>query len=59
VEEKYKAVALPGKSEAGILKRLEDTFTYIARPPFRPPVRARREFFRTTSLVSDNELQNR
>jgi len=49
----YKTAAQPGTTEAGILKQLEDAFTNLARPQFQPQVRARREFFRTTSLLSD------
>jgi hypothetical protein len=50
----YKSAALPGATEAAILKQLEDAFTNLARQQFQPQVRARREFFRTTPLLSDS-----
>ena len=50
----YKSAAQPGATEAEILKQLEDAFTNLARPQFQPQVRARREFFRTTPLLSDD-----
>jgi hypothetical protein len=53
VAQYYQASAVNGTSEASILKRMEDTFTALARPEFQPQVRARREFFRTTKLLSD------
>jgi peptidoglycan hydrolase-like protein with peptidoglycan-binding domain len=56
VRQHYKATAQPGVTEAEILKKLEDTFTTLARPRFQPQVRARREFFRTTRLLSDQPL---
>jgi hypothetical protein len=49
----YKSAAQPGATEAAILKQLEDVFTNLARAQFQPQVRARREFFRTTPLLSD------
>jgi peptidoglycan hydrolase-like protein with peptidoglycan-binding domain len=49
----YKSAAQPGAAEAAILKQLEDAFTNLARQQFQPQVRARREFFRTTPLLSD------
>lgn len=52
VEQHYKQAAQPGVSEAEILKAMEDAFTAIARPQFQPQVRARREFFRTTALLT-------
>jgi hypothetical protein len=52
VEQQYKQAAQPGVGEAEILKAMEDVFTSIARPQFQPQVRARREFFRTTPLLS-------
>jgi hypothetical protein len=54
VEQQYKLAVTQGESEPGILKKLEDIFTNIALPQFRPQVRARREFFRTTTLLSDS-----
>jgi hypothetical protein len=51
VEQQYKLAAQPGVAEAEILKVMEDAFTAIARPQFQPQVRARREFFRTTTLL--------
>ncbi len=51
VEQQYKRAAQPGIGETEILKAMEDAFTAIARPEFQPQVRARREFFRTTSLL--------
>ena len=56
VELQYKLAAQPGVSESGILKRMEDAFTAIARLRFQPQVRARREFFRTTTMLSDQPL---
>lgn len=56
VERQYKLAARPGATEAEILKTLEAAFVAIARPLFRPMVRARREFFRTTTLLSDDPL---
>jgi peptidoglycan hydrolase-like protein with peptidoglycan-binding domain len=53
VEEQFKTAARPGVAEDEILKALEDVFTGIARAQFRPQVRARRAFFRTTPLLSD------
>jgi hypothetical protein len=47
---------LAGSSEAIIMQKLEDTFTALARPEFQAQVRARREFFRTTPLLSDAPL---
>jgi hypothetical protein len=35
---------------------MEDAFTAIARLQFQPQVRARREFFRTTTMLSDQPL---
>jgi hypothetical protein len=35
------------------MQKLEDAFTALSRPEFQPQVRARREFFRTTPLLSD------
>lgn len=58
VERQYRLAAQPGASEAAILKNLEDVFVSIARPEFRPQVRARREFFRTTRLLSDRPLNS-
>jgi hypothetical protein len=54
IAEHYKTAAQPGTIEADILKQLEDAFTNLARPQFQPQVRARREFFRTTPLLSDD-----
>jgi hypothetical protein len=53
VEQQYKRAALPGVAEGAILKAMEDAFTAIAKLQFQPQVRARREFFRTTALLSD------
>jgi hypothetical protein len=53
VEQHYKQAAQPGVTEGAILKAMEDAFTAIAMPQFQPQVRARREFFRTTPLLSD------
>ena len=54
IAERYKSAAQPGTSEAEILKQLEDAFVNLARPQFQRQVRARREFFRTTPLLSDD-----
>jgi len=56
VEEQYKRAAQPGVTEAAILQGMEDAFTAIARLQFQPQVRARREFFRTTRLLSDEPI---
>ena len=56
VEEHYKEAAKAASSETEILQVLENVFIAIARPEFRPQVRARREFFRTTKLLSDAEF---
>ncbi len=53
IAEHYKTAAQQGTTEAEILKQLEDAFTNLARPQFQPQVQARREFFRTTPLLSD------
>ncbi len=53
VEQHYKRAAQPGVGEAAILKSMEDAFTAIAKLQYQPQVRARREFFRTTALLSD------
>jgi peptidoglycan hydrolase-like protein with peptidoglycan-binding domain len=56
VEQQYKADVRPGATELEILKKLEGAFTNIARLEFQPQVRARREFFRTTTMLSDQSL---
>lgn len=56
VEEHYTEAAKSGTGEADILQTLENVFVAIARPQFQPQVRARREFFRTTKLLSDAPL---
>lgn len=56
VEQQYKRAAQPGVSEPAILKAMEDAFIAIAKLEFQPQVRARREFFRTTTLLSDKVL---
>jgi hypothetical protein len=56
VARQYAANAAPGDTEGAILLKLENVFTNIARPQFQPQVRARREFFRTTNLLSDQPL---
>jgi hypothetical protein len=53
IAQHYKTAAQPGTTEAEILKQLEVAFTNLARPQFQPQVRARREFFRSTPLLSD------
>jgi hypothetical protein len=53
VQQHYEEAAKPGVPESEVLKELENTFTAIARPQFQPQVRARREFFRTSPLLSD------
>lgn len=50
----YQFAAQPGTTESEILKQLQDSFTNLARPQFQRQVRARREFFRTTPLLSDD-----
>ena len=56
IAQHYKSAARPGATEPEILKQLEASFTNLARPQFRSQVRARREFFRTTPLLSDDTL---
>lgn len=56
VAQQYTANAAAGEPESAILVKLEDVFTNIARPQFQPQVRARREFFRTTTMLSDEAL---
>lgn len=56
VERHYKLAAQTGVSEAAILKSMQDAFTAIAGLQFQPQVRARREFFRATTLLSDQPL---
>ena len=56
VVQQYKIAGQPDTTEHEILKRLEDAFTNIARPEFQPQVRTRREFFRTTAMLSDEPL---
>jgi hypothetical protein len=56
VEQRYKLIAQPGITESEILKKMEDAFTTLARSQFQLQVRARREFFRTTVLLSDEPL---
>lgn len=53
VAKQYEIAGQPDAPEPEILKRMEDAFTNIARLQFRPQVRARREFFRSTALLSD------
>ncbi len=53
VQQHYAQAAEPGVPESEILKIMEDAFTARARPQFQQQVRARREFFRTTPLLSD------
>jgi hypothetical protein len=55
VEQQYRKAAA-GFSESKILKAMEDAFVDMARLQFQPRVRARREFFRTTELLSDDPL---
>jgi hypothetical protein len=43
-------------TESAVLKAMEDAFTAIARLQFQPQVRARREFFRNTGLLSDEPM---
>ncbi len=57
VTREYRRAAHPGAPESEILKSLEDAFTAMARPKFQAQVRARREFFRTTGLLSDEMFQ--
>ena len=54
IAQHYQTAAQSGTTESEILKQLEDAFTNLARPQFQPQVRARREFFRTTPLLSDD-----
>jgi peptidoglycan hydrolase-like protein with peptidoglycan-binding domain len=56
VQQQYAANVAEGDTEAAILLKLENVFTNIARPQFQPQVRARREFFRTTPMLSDAPL---
>lgn len=56
VAQQYKKAGESGVPEPEILKRMEDAFTSIARLQFQPQVRARREFFRSTALLSDQPI---
>jgi hypothetical protein len=56
VEQHYKEAVRTTSDEREILQTLENVFVAIARPQFQPQVRARREFFRTTNLLSDAPL---
>jgi hypothetical protein len=56
VKQFYQSSAAAGDTEPVILFKLENAFTSIAAPQFEPQVRARREFFRTTTLLSDRPL---
>lgn len=56
VDQQYAAHAAPGDSESAILAKLEDAFTKLSNSEFQPQVRARREFFRTTPMLSDSAL---
>lgn len=56
VEQHYQEAAKASSQEADILQALENVFVAIARPQFQPQVRARRQFFRTTTLLSDAPL---
>lgn len=53
VEQHYKEAARASAGPGEILQAMEAAFTAIANPRFQPQVRARREFFRTTALLSD------
>lgn len=53
VSRQFATLAGSGLGEMAIMQRLEDAFTLLSRAKFQPQVRARREFFRTTSLLSD------
>lgn len=52
----YPLNAAAGDTESTILIRLEDAFTQLSNTRFQPQVRTRREFFRTTTLLSDQPL---
>jgi hypothetical protein len=54
VRQYYTRAAQRAITEGEMMKRMEDAFTALARPQFQPQVRTRREFFRTTSLLSDD-----
>jgi hypothetical protein len=56
VEQQYKVAARPDIGEGRILQTMEDAFTGMARLQFQPQVRARRQFFRTTPMLSDQPL---
>ncbi len=53
VEQHYREAARGGAERGEILQTMEAAFTAMANPRFQPQVRARREFFRTTVLLSD------
>jgi hypothetical protein len=53
VARQFTTLAATGIAEEAIMQKLEDAFTALSRPEFQPQVRARREFFRTTPLLSD------
>jgi hypothetical protein len=56
VQQHYETAAAESADECSVLKKIEDNFAAIARPQFQAQVRARREFFRTTRLLSDVPL---
>lgn len=55
VEQQYEEAARTDGGKGEILRKMEEAFTGMANPRFQAQVRARREFFRTTSLLSDKE----
>lgn len=58
VEQHYQEAARMGAGQEETLKAMEEAFTAMANARFQAQVRARREFFRTTHLLSDEAMQD-
>jgi hypothetical protein len=56
VSQQFAALVTTGAGESEIMQKLEDSFTALSSTAFQPRVRARREFFRTTSVLSDQPV---
>jgi len=57
VEQHYQEAARAGAGQGEILQTMQEAFTRIANERFQAQVRARREFFRTTALLSDEAVK--
>jgi len=56
VAQQFAALVTTGADESEIMQKLEDSFTALSSTAFQPQVRARRKFFRTTSVLSDQPV---